>query len=42
MKDLDTGANIGKFVDPYVTAKGETRASVELSNPTTLWVNTGT
>ncbi|RLJ59851.1 4Fe-4S single cluster protein [Litoreibacter meonggei] len=45
MKDqLDTvlQANAGKFSDPYVTAKGETRASVALSNPQTLWFNTGT
>ncbi len=31
-----------KFADPDVTAKGEARASVPLSNPTTLWFNTGT
>lgn len=31
-----------KFADPYVTAKGETRAHVALSNPDTLWFNTGT
>jgi hypothetical protein len=31
-----------KFVDPFVTAKGEYRASVSLSNPSTLWFNTGT
>ncbi|GAA6207456.1 hypothetical protein NBRC116601_07490 [Cognatishimia sp. WU-CL00825] len=35
-------ANIGKFVDPYLTAKGEDRASVRLENPQTLWFNTGT
>ncbi|MGH1465428.1 MAG: radical SAM protein [Cognatishimia sp.] len=35
-------ANIGKFVDPYLTAKGEDRASVSLENPQTLWFNTGT
>ena len=35
-------ANLGKFDDPYITAKGETRASVALSNPQTLWFNTGT
>ena len=39
MKDL---ANLGKFEDPYVTAKGETRATVALSHPETLWFNTGT
>jgi len=32
----------GKFVDPDVTAKGETRASVPLMKATTLWFNTGT
>ena len=31
-----------KFQDPYLTAKGETRAQVSLSNPETLWFNTGT
>lgn len=41
MKDqLD--ANIGKFKDPKVTAKGEPRARVALSVPKTLWFNTGT
>ncbi len=35
-------ANIGKFLDPYLTAKGETRAHVALSDPQTLWFNTGT
>ncbi|SDW36605.1 radical SAM protein [Litoreibacter albidus] len=35
-------ANIGKFSDPFVTAKGDRRASVALSNPQTLWFNTGT
>lgn len=39
MKDL---ANIGKFQDPDVTAKGEARAKVALSKPETLWFNTGT
>ncbi|MFY0619259.1 radical SAM protein [Shimia sp.] len=34
--------NIGKFQDPYITAKGETRAHVALNNPQTLWFNTGT
>ncbi|EBA02979.1 radical SAM domain protein [Rhodobacterales bacterium HTCC2150] len=54
MKDLETSAtdqadnndasnaNIGKFVDPKITAKGDTRATVALSNPQTLWFNTGT
>lgn len=45
MKDLDadsTQANIGKFQDKHLTAKGEARATVALSNPQTLWFNTGT
>lgn len=45
MKDLDarsTQANVGKFQDSRVTAKGEPRATVALSNPQTLWFNTGT
>ena len=43
MKDhaTDTGQHV-KFSDPFVTAKGETRASVPLSDPQTLWFNTGT
>ncbi|MGB5864650.1 MAG: radical SAM protein [Sulfitobacter sp.] len=41
MKDLPL-ANEGKFSDPQVTAKGEQRATVALSNPQTLWFNTGT
>ena len=39
MKDQ---ANLGKFTDPFVTADGDTRAQVPLSNPETLWFNTGT
>ncbi|MDJ0994173.1 MAG: radical SAM protein [Dinoroseobacter sp.] len=39
MKDL---AAPGKFQDPFTTAKGDTRASVNLTNPETLWFNTGT
>ncbi|NNE88184.1 MAG: radical SAM protein [Silicimonas sp.] len=31
-----------KFQDPYLTAKGEPRAEVALTNPETLWFNTGT
>jgi hypothetical protein len=31
-----------KFIDPKVTAKGDTRATVSLTNPQTLWFNTGT
>ncbi|MGV6839116.1 MAG: radical SAM protein [Planktomarina sp.] len=41
MKDAGQ-ANIGKFEDPFTTAKGETRAHVALSHPKTLWFNTGT
>ena len=41
MKDL-SAANSGKFTDPLVTATGDTRATVALSNPETLWFNTGT
>ena len=32
----------GKFEDPFVTAKGEPRASVALQSLDTLWFNTGT
>ena len=39
MKDL---ANVGKFRDPRITASGEARATVALTNPQTLWFNTGT
>ncbi|MGE0415478.1 MAG: radical SAM protein [Acetobacteraceae bacterium] len=31
-----------KFRDPFVTAKGETRATVALRSLDTLWINTGT
>lgn len=41
MKD-NALANEGKFSDPQTTAKGEPRATVALSNPQTLWFNTGT
>ncbi len=41
MKD-QFDANIGKFKDPAVTAKGEPRARVALTQPKTLWFNTGT
>ncbi|TYB82747.1 radical SAM protein [Maritimibacter fusiformis] len=37
-----TNANAGKFRDPAVTADGSPRATVALTNPTTLWFNTGT
>ncbi|NNF72198.1 MAG: radical SAM protein [Rhodobacteraceae bacterium] len=43
MKDLSPeAASIGKFQDPLVTAKGEPRASVALTDRQTLWFNTGT
>jgi len=43
MKDQnDGGMNLGKFEHPEVTAKGEIRATVALSDPQTLWFNTGT
>ncbi|MBY6134435.1 radical SAM protein [Nocardioides marinus] len=43
MKDLQKpAANTGKFQDPCITADGQPRASVPLSNPQTLWFNTGT
>ena len=35
-------ANASKFTDPHVTADGSTRATVALSDPQTLWFNTGT
>lgn len=31
-----------KFKDPYITAKGETRAAVTLTKLDSLWLNTGT
>lgn len=43
MKDgLTPVANAGKFQDPDVTADGQDRARVALTNPKTLWFNTGT
>ena len=43
MKDrLDGDVSLGKFEDPQITAAGESRASVALSDPQTLWFNTGT
>lgn len=42
MEDFAGTANTGKFADPFVTAKGEARASVALTKPETLWFNTGT
>ena len=41
MKDI-ARANIGKFQDPALTADGQSRATVSLKNPQTLWFNTGT
>ncbi|MEO0391533.1 MAG: radical SAM protein, partial [Pseudomonadota bacterium] len=41
MKDTPHG-NDGKFLDPVWTADGSERARVRLSNPQTLWFNTGT
>lgn len=40
--DIKTSTPLGKFENPDVTAKGETRASVPLIKATTLWFNTGT
>ncbi len=37
-----TPPNFGKFQHPDLTAKGEQRAEVALTNPKTLWFNTGT
>lgn len=43
MKDTaQPQANIGKFQDPAITADGQTRATVALTHPQTLWFNTGT
>jgi sulfatase maturation enzyme AslB (radical SAM superfamily) len=42
MKDTISERDQRKFRDPFVTAKGETRASVSLTDPQTLWFNTGT
>ena len=41
MKDASV-ANVGKFVDPKMTADGSARATVALTKPETLWFNTGT
>lgn len=38
----DHAPNADKFDDPFRTATGATRASVALSDPKTLWFNTGT
>lgn len=43
MKDNhESAANADKFIDPNVTADGSARARVALSNPQTIWFNTGT
>ena len=43
MKDIETPLlSAEKFNNPLITAKGEQRASVALSDPQTLWFNTGT
>lgn len=43
MKDQITpGLSPEKFQNPFLTAKGEERAEVHLTNPETLWFNTGT
>ncbi|MGR3542223.1 MAG: radical SAM protein, partial [Hasllibacter sp.] len=36
------GSGFGKFEHPSITAAGEDRATVALSDPQTLWFNTGT
>ena len=38
----DQSPALGKFEHPDITAKGENRATVSLSNAKTLWFNTGT
>jgi uncharacterized Fe-S cluster-containing radical SAM superfamily protein len=42
MKDHEMPVLDGKFQNPDITAKGETRASVPLMKASTLWFNTGT
>ena len=42
MKDQQHVANVGKFEVPELTADGQERAYVALTNPQTLWFNTGT
>ena len=39
---LPAPANAGKFSDPLLTADGQPRATVALTEPQTLWFNTGT
>lgn len=40
--NMDIDKNSGQFADPFITATGETRASVKLGTIKTLWFNTGT
>ena len=40
--DISAERAVQKFQDPEITAKGEVRAQVALSDPQTLWFNTGT
>ena len=43
MRDQGVGGEgFGRFEHPQITAKGEARASVRLTDPQTLWFNTGT
>ena len=42
MKDQNFSTNQGKFLDSDITADGKARAHVALSEPDTLWFNTGT
>ncbi len=42
MKDTASTLDPRKFTDPQITAKGEPRATVSLTDPETLWFNTGT
>lgn len=40
--DPGEALEVGKFTDPHWTARGERRATVALTDPQTLWFNTGT
>lgn len=42
MKDHLKDTGFGRFEHPQITASGEARASVALTDPETLWFNTGT
>ena len=42
MNSKFTGESTKKFLDPILTANGDTRATVALTHPETLWFNTGT